>query len=271
MSKLYDYLFKVLLFGDDGVGKRTLSQNFLSNPFRLDSKKSVIGVDFAFKFLEINEEIAKLQIWLFRGEERFRSLFPTYARGSEGAFFLYDVTNYSSLEHLNEWLTIIEKDIKEEDQFPIIVVGNKADLVDKRKVTREEGIQFAKSRGVDGFIEISAKTGENVEEMFIALTKLMIDYQNKMAIGKERINKDDQIKELRKEIETKDEKIANLKDSLKSKEKFIRSKNNQIKIIENSVKIKEKELEALRKELKLKNEDINKLKDSLKIKENFEN
>lgn len=173
MSESYDYLFKVLLIGEAGVGKRTLSENFLTNFFKSDSEMT-IGVDFVVKTLKINQETARLQIWRFGVSERFRFLVPSYVRGSDGAFILYDITKHSSLEHLDEWLTIIKKEIKDEDLFPIIIVGNKADLVDKREVSGEEGIQFSKSRGVDGFIEISAKTGENIRNMFIALTQLMI-------------------------------------------------------------------------------------------------
>jgi Ras-related protein Rab-1A len=134
-----------------------------------------IGVDFEVKSLEINEKKVKLQIWDFGGEERFRFLLPTYVRGANGALFMYDVTNYSSLAHIDDWLLVIRKEIKsEQDNFPIIVCGGKADLVEDREVTGEEGINIAKSRGVEGFIECSSKSGENVEETFDALTRIMM-------------------------------------------------------------------------------------------------
>ena len=75
---------------------------------------------------------------------------------------MYDITNYSSIAHIDDWLTVIKKEIRKEDVFPIIVVGGKADLADSREVPASEGIKIAKSRGVDGFIECSSKTGENV-------------------------------------------------------------------------------------------------------------
>ena len=87
---------------------------------------------------------------------------------------MYDVTNYSSLAHIDDWLVVIRKELRAEDHFPVIVVGGKADLVDEREVTGDEGINIAKSRAVDGFIESSAKTGENVEETFEALARLMM-------------------------------------------------------------------------------------------------
>ncbi len=174
---MYDATYKVVIFGDAGTGKTTLTQRFLTNLFKSDSKMT-IGVDFEVKSLEINEKKVKLQIWDFGGEERFRFLLPTYVRGANGALFMYDVTNYSSLAHIDDWLLIVKKEIRSEDQFPVIVVGGKADLIDDREISGEEGINISKSRGVDGFIECSSKTGENVEETFQALTSLMMQKSN---------------------------------------------------------------------------------------------
>lgn len=171
---MYDATFKIVIFGDAGCGKTTLTQRFLTNLFVSDSKMT-IGVDFEVKSLNVNKQKVKLQIWDFGGEERFRFLLPTYVRGARGGVFMYDITNYSSIAHIDDWLTVIKKEIRKEDVFPIIVVGGKADLADNREVAASEGIKIAKSRGVDGFIECSSKTGENVEEAFEALTSLMLD------------------------------------------------------------------------------------------------
>jgi len=175
---MYDATYKVVIFGDAGCGKTTLTQRFLTNLFKSDTKMT-IGVDFEVKSLEVDGKKIKLQIWDFGGEERFRFLLPTYVRGANGALFMYDVTNYSSLAHIDDWLLVVRKEIKtEQDLFPIIVVGGKADLLDEREVTGTEGINIAKSRGVDGFIECSSKSGENVEETFDALTRLMMQRSN---------------------------------------------------------------------------------------------
>jgi len=174
---MYDATYKVVIFGDAGCGKTTLTQRFLTNLFKSDTKMT-IGVDFEVKSMDINGKKVKLQIWDFGGEERFRFLLPTYVRGANGALFMYDVTNYSSLAHIDDWMLVVRKEIKsEQDTFPIIVVGGKADLLDDREVTADEGIKIAKSRdgmGIEGFIECSSKSGENVEETFDALTRLMI-------------------------------------------------------------------------------------------------
>ena len=175
---MYDATYKVVIFGDAGCGKTTLTQRFLTNLFKSDTKMT-IGVDFEVKSLEINGKKIKLQIWDFGGEERFRFLLPTYVRGANGALFMYDVTNYSSLAHIDDWLLVVRKEMKsDQDAFPIIVVGGKADLVDNREITGEEGLNIARSRGVDGFIECSSKSGENVEVTFDALTKLMMQRSN---------------------------------------------------------------------------------------------
>ena len=171
---MYDATFKIIIFGDAGCGKTTLTQRFLTNLFVSDQTMT-IGVDFEVKSLTVDEQKVKLQIWDFGGEERFRFLLPTYVRGARGGLFLYDITNYSSIAHIYDWLSVIRKEIRAEDIFPIIVVGGKADLVENREVSSADGIKIARSRNVNGFIETSSKTGENVEKSFEALTRLMLD------------------------------------------------------------------------------------------------
>ena len=173
LTGTYDATFKIIIFGDAGCGKETLTQRFLTNLFVPDVTMT-IGVDFEVKSLTVDGQKVKLQVWDFGGEERFRFLLPTYVRGARGGIFLYDITNYSSLAHIDDWLSVIRKEIRAEDIFPILVVGNKAHLVNDREVPGAEGIRIAKSRGVNGFIEVSAKTGENVEKAFEALTRLML-------------------------------------------------------------------------------------------------
>ena len=162
------------MLGDASVGKTSLTIRYISG-FFLEDLKLTIGVDFYSKNILFRESRVKLQIWDFGGEERFRFLLPTYVRGARGGIFMYDITNYSSIAHIDDWLTVIRKEIKAEDQFPIIVAGGKADLAEFREVSAEEGIKISKSRGVDGFIECSSKSGENVEKTFEALTGLMLN------------------------------------------------------------------------------------------------
>ena len=167
---MYDATYKICIFGDAGCGKTTLTQRFLTNLFKSDSKMT-IGVDFEVKSIEIEGKKVKLQIWDFGGEERFRFLLPTYVRGATGCIFMYDITNYSSIAHIDDWLMVLRQGTQA--KLPTLVVGGKADLSD-REVTSEEAIQIAKSREASGFIECSAKTGDNVETTFRALTRLML-------------------------------------------------------------------------------------------------
>ena len=171
---MYDATYKVVLFGDNNTGKEVLTQRFLTNLFKSDTKMT-IGIDFEVKSLEIDDKKIKLQIWDFGGEERFRFLLPTYVRGASGALFIYNVNNYSSLAHIDDWLLVIKKKIKsDQDNFPIVVVGIVSDIEEEREIPAEQGIKIAKSRGADGFVECSPRTGENVEETFEALTRLML-------------------------------------------------------------------------------------------------
>ena len=182
LNEMYDATFKIIVFGDPNIGKETLTQRFLTNLFVSDQTMT-IGVDFEVKSLRVDGQKVKLQVWDFGGEERFRFLLPTYVRGARGGIFLYDITNYSSIAHIDDWLSVIRKEIRAEDVFPIIVVGTRAHLVNDREVSSADGIKIAKSRGVNAFIEVSAETGENVEKAFEALARLMLGGYKPREVG----------------------------------------------------------------------------------------
>ena len=177
---MYDATFKIILFGDVGTGKQELALRFVTNLF-ISKPKMTIGVDCDVKILTVEDKTVKLEIWVLGGQERFRFLLPTYIRGVHGCMFVYDITKYPTLAHIDDWLSIIRKEAKY--PFPMIIVGMNLDLREYREVPAEDAIKIAKSRGFNGFIECSAKTGENVDEAFIALTKLMLDYFKPREIG----------------------------------------------------------------------------------------
>jgi len=170
---VYDATFKIILFGNIVEGRTELSQKYLTNIFASDSKMS-IGVDFEVKSLNVDQNKVKLQIWDFGGEQRFRFLLPTYIRGSRGGLFIYNVNDIVSLASIDDWLSIIRRELKETDQFPILVVGLISEIKDDRTIPAEYAIELAKTRGVDGFIECCVNTGENIEKAFEALTRLML-------------------------------------------------------------------------------------------------
>jgi len=131
-----------------------------------------LGVDFLLKAIELEGEMVKLQIWDFAGEERFRFLFPSYIRGANGAIFMYDITNYVSLAHVDNWFEIIENEI--DYKIPLVFVGGKTDLIHLKEVSTKKAMEVAKSKGADGFIECSSKNGENVHKIFDLLTRLIL-------------------------------------------------------------------------------------------------
>ncbi|MHA2123813.1 MAG: Rab family GTPase [Promethearchaeota archaeon] len=166
-----DYTFKLVIFGDSQTGKTTLTHRYLTNLFKADIQMT-LGVDFLLKAVKIDSVNAKLQIWDFAGEERFRFLFPSYIKGANGAIFMYDITNYGSLAHVEDWFEIIEKEI--DYDLPIIFVGGKTDLIHLKEVSTRRAMEIAKSKGADGFIESSSKTGENVHKIFDLLTRIIL-------------------------------------------------------------------------------------------------
>ncbi len=170
----YDKMFKLIIFGDGGVGKTSLTQRYLTGVFE-EARNLTIGADFFVKNLVIASKNVKLQIWDFAGEERFRFLLPVYSKGANGGIFLYDVTNQTTLQHLPAWMQIVNEHAP---NIPILVIGTKIDLVSMRHVTKEEAIQMAKSFKLSGFAEVSAKSGSNVENVFETITKLMMKYSS---------------------------------------------------------------------------------------------
>lgn len=168
----FERTFKIIIFGDSGCGKTTLTHRFLTNLFIPDAA-STIGVEFQLKMVEARGERVKLQIWDFAGEERFRFLLPSYVKGASGGIFMYDITNYASLAHVDEWLAIIDSE-KTVEKFPLIFVGGKTDLSHYKEVSTKKAIEVANLKNAQGFIECSSKTGENVNKIFHILTEHII-------------------------------------------------------------------------------------------------
>ncbi len=175
---MYDALFKVVIFGDGGVGKTALVNRYLTGLFNMEYKITV-GVDFHSKNLEIEGQKVKLQIWDFAGENQFRFLFPTYVKGASGGIFMYDITRPSSLDSIAEWLTVIKgNNINSEHDFPIIIIGGKVDLQNERLVSIEDSFKVAKEHHLLDPIECSAKNGQNIEKIFHIITFEMMKIAN---------------------------------------------------------------------------------------------
>lgn len=158
----YDYLFKVVLIGDSGVGKSNLLSRFTKNEFSLESK-STIGVEFATRSIQVDDKVVKAQIWDTAGQERYRAITSAYYRGAVGALLVYDVTRNVTFENVGRWL----KELREHTDANIVVmlVGNKADLRHLRAVSTEDSTAFAEQESIF-FMETSALESMNVEDAF---------------------------------------------------------------------------------------------------------
>ena len=191
-----EYKFKVLMLGDSGVGKTSLTRRFVQDEFST-SYMHTIGIDFLEKIIEIStnesEKVkVKLQIWDTAGQERFRSLIRPYYRGASGVVLVYDVTDESTFEHLKQWLVSINENISDCQVVHKIIVGNKLDLADEghRRVNKERGNVLAKGCKCS-FMEVSAKDGRGVEEAFAKLAQTVVaslTSTTEFYSGKERIN-----------------------------------------------------------------------------------
>jgi len=150
----HDYLFKVLLIGDSGVGKTCLLLKFTDDVFQT-SYISTIGVDFRIKTIKLDDgKVAKLQMWDTAGQERFRTITSSYYRGAHGVIIVFDVCDVSSFASIPMWMGEVERYAK--PGVPMILVGNKTDLVHKREVLKEDAQAFADARGI-AYTEVSAK------------------------------------------------------------------------------------------------------------------
>jgi len=173
----YDYLFKLLLIGDSGVGKSSLLLRFSDDTWT-DKYISTIGVDFKIKTINLDHKLVKLQIWDTAGQERFRTITSSYYRGAHGIIIVYDVTDKITFTNIKNWLQEIERYAG--TNVLKLLVGNKIDRP-SRDVETAVGEEFAKSLGMT-FLETSAKNRTNVEQAFQKMASEIKDNMIKKGI-----------------------------------------------------------------------------------------
>ena len=139
----YNYLFKIVLVGDSGVGKSCLLTRFAWDQFAVDSK-STIGVEFATKSLEIGSQIVKVQVWDTAGQERYRAITTAYYRDAVGAIVVYDITKEESYNSVVRWVKDVRNNTNNRD-IAIMLVGNKCDKIKERTVPLESAKAFARN------------------------------------------------------------------------------------------------------------------------------
>ena len=159
----FDYLLKYIIIGDASVGKSNLLLRYVYSTFK-EEYKLTIGVEFGEKTEILNGKGYKIQIWDTAGQEEFRSITRTYYKNSVCAIVVYDITRRETFDNVLAWI----EDCKNNSPKTvfIVLVGNKCDLEDDRQVTTEEGEEFATKYGLL-FLETSAKTKKNVNEIFL--------------------------------------------------------------------------------------------------------
>ena len=177
-----EYKFKVCIIGDGGVGKTTLTRRFLEGVFKTNWKMT-IGVDFYLKKLVISDQKVALQVWDFAGEEKFRFLLPGTLVGVNGTIFMYDITRYSTFNNLDDWLEVFNDTNKEHGQVVSkILIGSKTDLSDNRVVSKDNAIKYAEKENFLNYFECSSKSGDNVEEVFEYIARIMLEHATQLKV-----------------------------------------------------------------------------------------
>ena len=169
-----DFLFKYLIIGNSGCGKSSLLIRFVDDTFS-DNYVSTIGVDFKLKTIELDGKTIKLQIWDTAGQERFKNIISSYYRGAQGVIFVYDITDLETFQALDTWQIEVEKN-SPKDVYKILV-GNKSDMENDRRVTVNQGKEYAEQNGMK-FFETSAKDSKNVSDIFLHLTQVILKKNN---------------------------------------------------------------------------------------------
>ena len=187
---------KIITLGDSHVGKSSLIFKFIEDKFS-SSYMSTVGFDLKFKTIKINNEEIKVMIFDTAGQERFRSLASNYIKKANGILLVYDISDKNTFLNIENWMTSIKEESS--DTIPIILIGNKCDLDEQRKIQKEEGEQFANNNNLK-FFETSCKDGDNVENCFIELTKQIIERKKE------------------KQFNPNTQKLVNIKDKKKEKD-----------------------------------------------------
>jgi len=167
-SNNYDYLFKISLIGDSDCGKTSILIRYSNGTFN-DNTQSTIGVDFKIASLQIDNTIIKLQLWDTCGSERFKSITASFLKSCSAFILVFDITSAKSFNNLTNWIKMINESTKANFYC---LVGNKADLEEKRQVPTHEAIRFAEKNGLY-YLETSAKTDLRIDEVFNHVSKIL--------------------------------------------------------------------------------------------------
>jgi len=161
------FQFKLVLLGESAVGKSSLVLRFVKGQF-LEFQESTIGAAFLTQTVCLNDLTVKFEIWDTAGQERYHSLAPMYYRGAQAAIVVYDITSRDSFERAKAWVKELQR--QGNPNIVIALTGNKLDLAQNRQVQTQEAQSYSEENGIL-FMETSAKTAANVNELFVAIAK----------------------------------------------------------------------------------------------------
>lgn len=173
MSNRKKTLLKVIILGDSGVGKTSLMQQFVNGKFS-HQYKATIGADFLTKELTIDDKTVTMQLWDTAGQERFQSLGVAFYRGADCCVLVYDVTNQKSFENLSTWKDefLVQANIKNPENFPFVILGNKVDVDESKKVvSNKKAQQYASNLGNLPLFQTSAKEAVNIDQAFDVIAR----------------------------------------------------------------------------------------------------
>lgn len=178
----YDLSFKIIVVGDSGVGKSCLTMKATKDYFE-EFYSATVGFEFLTFNVKINDKYIKLQIWDTCGQEIYRSLVSSFYKNSSLAMIVYSIDNETSFANVNTWKNEIKNESNPE--IKVFLIGNKSDLEEKRKVSKETSEQYYKQHQFDFFMETSAKLGVNAKNVFIEAAKVLFNqnmkYQDRLS------------------------------------------------------------------------------------------
>jgi len=176
----YDLSFKIIVIGNSGVGKSSLSIQAARHTFA-ENYFATVGVEFFTMNIKLDNKVIKLQIWDTCGQEIYRSLISNFYRNSSLAIIVYSITDASSFESIDTWLKELKSNSSPD--IKVFLIGNKIDLEKQRVISTEQGKNIQGDYNLDLFIESSAKDGKNTEYIFVQAAKLLFNDYNKYKIG----------------------------------------------------------------------------------------
>jgi small GTP-binding protein len=172
----FDLSFKLIVIGDSGVGKSSLTNNGIKKIFN-ETYNATVGFEFFTFNVKMNDKVVKLQIWDTCGQELYRSLITNFYRNTSLAVMVYAINSKETFDDIDMWLR--ELRTHSNPDAKVFLIGNKVDLENEREVKKEQGEEFSKINKINFFTESSAKTGLNAQNIFLKAAEILYDDYNK--------------------------------------------------------------------------------------------